>query len=529
MMISRCPRCDEAYLIPAGSFPENSYAQCPWCRETFPLEEALKRLPPVLEIMDAGGNAIQPAVATRTGAAAASSFGGASFSAAPGQRDDFGGGNTFDDSTSEDLLATIDASSPYREESTDFAVEEPLRLETSSESDVEPEFLLPEQDENQRPAPMRVQGTPSLQSKPRRKKKSSPIRTLIGFALGPVIALPLVGGILLAMGRAPDLGFYPFDGSFDGNSARNLSASAPVNLPAPGPRPSTPSAGGRSLADDLEPSVPTTPDPAQSALAEIQSDLDVGRTSGLTTSDPDPLSDLVPTTTEAASELAMPALPVPDLVPESIPVPDQPGVVEVPVDEPLGDSSLAMPAEEPTSAPDQSVAAEELMLPEIGGVDPVAEVAASLSPELANAQQRVSGQLDELIGFTGEKKQRDGMLAATYSSLAEVASLMETADAAALSGLIAKVKQEPQLLNDLSAAAPQWLKFSRRPNNGIVVVGQLVEDASPTKLRLNDGTEVALAGSVPGLGQTGQILGLGEITDGPEGQAIELKVAESLK
>ena len=68
----------------------------------------------------------------------------------------------------------------------------------------------------------------SVRPKPSRKKKSSPIKTLIGVALGPVLALPLAGAILLALGRAPDLGFWPFDGSYN-NATQKRSAAPPSN------------------------------------------------------------------------------------------------------------------------------------------------------------------------------------------------------------------------------------------------------------------------------------------------------------
>ncbi len=41
MIVSNCPRCCEPLRVPTGELPDNAYAQCPWCRETFPLSDVL--------------------------------------------------------------------------------------------------------------------------------------------------------------------------------------------------------------------------------------------------------------------------------------------------------------------------------------------------------------------------------------------------------------------------------------------------------------------------------------------------------
>ena len=38
--------------------PDDAYAMCPWCHETFPLKEVLDRLPPQLKILTADGEPV---------------------------------------------------------------------------------------------------------------------------------------------------------------------------------------------------------------------------------------------------------------------------------------------------------------------------------------------------------------------------------------------------------------------------------------------------------------------------------------
>lgn len=44
------------------------------------------------------------------------------------------------------------------------------------------------------------------------RRQSSGLGTLVGIILGGLVSLPLAGLILLALGKAPNLGFWPFNG-----------------------------------------------------------------------------------------------------------------------------------------------------------------------------------------------------------------------------------------------------------------------------------------------------------------------------
>ncbi len=50
---SFCPRCNEPVRLPAVDAA--SEVRCPWCRETYTLEEAMRGLPPILEVVEIVG------------------------------------------------------------------------------------------------------------------------------------------------------------------------------------------------------------------------------------------------------------------------------------------------------------------------------------------------------------------------------------------------------------------------------------------------------------------------------------------
>ena len=54
-----------------GMMPDDAYAMCPWCHETFPLKEVLDRLPPQLKILTADGEPVVVMEPVGSGAAVA--------------------------------------------------------------------------------------------------------------------------------------------------------------------------------------------------------------------------------------------------------------------------------------------------------------------------------------------------------------------------------------------------------------------------------------------------------------------------
>ncbi|MGI9470748.1 MAG: hypothetical protein ACR2NZ_04380 [Rubripirellula sp.] len=201
MIISNCPRCQEGFRVPAGQMPDDAYATCPWCRETFPLSEVLANLPPTLEILSADGQPLvfDEAAAVRSVAAAATTT---------GEIDDSAEGFEVLD---EDLDATVGnetvTSETIAEDSwnqTSFEVDEDhvdLQVEDPNDSWDSPQVA-------ESPTPMTLSPRPGGS----RKKKPSGLRTMLGIVVGGLLSVPIALGILLLFGREPDLGFWPFDG-----------------------------------------------------------------------------------------------------------------------------------------------------------------------------------------------------------------------------------------------------------------------------------------------------------------------------
>jgi len=82
-----------------------------------------------------------------------------------------------------------------------------------------------------------------------KRRKSSPMKTIVGVVIGGAAAFPIAAGILALAGKPLDLGFWPFDGQTIATKT-SRSAAPPRDLAS---RPSLRPAGrpGRSLADDI--------------------------------------------------------------------------------------------------------------------------------------------------------------------------------------------------------------------------------------------------------------------------------------
>ncbi len=237
MIVSNCPRCGEAFRVPTDELPDDAYAQCPWCRDTFPVTEVLKLLPPVLQVLSVDG---KPFVPTRHQAAALGVAGFSDTSASPGfgpagSSDLDAASFNFEGPSSAETVVDDDTSESFElgeEPGNETVTAETVTDETwgedqgefASDDDlvdfgVKDPSSTWERDEH---APMRV--SPARD----RKSKGGGIGTAIKVVLGGVLAVPLAGGLLMAMGKTPDWGFWPFNGS--GESSRSAVAAPPANM-----------------------------------------------------------------------------------------------------------------------------------------------------------------------------------------------------------------------------------------------------------------------------------------------------------
>jgi hypothetical protein len=498
MMITHCPRCHEPYRVPGDSFPADAYAKCPWCHETFPLQEALRRLPPVLKIIGADGRELTGIVAAgnslRANASAANIGATAYAATSAGIRREID--TEIDDNL--DGSVTFDPTGDFDQPSS------PMQIEVGSDDELDPEFVIRDAGGTQTVAPRRVQPLPPLSSSPRRKKKGSPIKTLLGVALGPVIAIPAAAGILLGLDymgikEAPNLGVWPMDGSYSSMAAStNRTAAAPMpsnqesNL---SPSPSNPPQG-RSLGEELgtTDTVTVGSDPATEAFEQIGSPDSTTVTDTVTTAAIEATSSIPEV---SVPEVSVPEVTMPEVAAAEVAKPS------VEIEEPL--PSISEPA-----------------LPEAPATPPYA-------PELVAARDKAMELIDQLGSIASSDAKRKPVLVGTYVALANIGSLLEQATAAAGNEVVAKLKADESLLNDIASATSQWLKLSsaKRPSQGVIIVGELETSGDKPSIRLSNNELVSVIDADESI-TSGKVIGLGKIIDGPNGQSVSLPLMESL-
>ena len=264
MFVLACPRCDDPVRLP-HELDERATMRCPLCHETIPPHELAGLLPPVLMYADDSD----------------------SFSTVGGDFDsepDFG----------------VDDQETGNNTTTRGWEPSPGGSDLQGGGFVVDDEMDPRYDLGESTAPAGVAVAPaSVQTGPTRKKSGGGWKQVVGIVLGGALALPLAGGLLLAVGKAPDLGVWPFDGTYNGGLSqpaadRPLPVNSPVNSSVdppdsgggaqPQPRPA---ASGQSLAAELGdgPAI----DPAEAAAAAI---MNPDAASQLPATEPDP--DAVP-------------------------------------------------------------------------------------------------------------------------------------------------------------------------------------------------------------------------------------------
>ncbi len=461
MIVSNCPHCHEAFRVAAGELPEDAYAQCPWCHETFPVSDFLERLPPILAVFSSDGQPITPMQQVAAAGLAAGGFG------APAAMDL----DVADDSE------TMWPDRSISNENIQFGAD-------SSDAAA---------------SAMKVSSAAR-----RSRSKGSPIRSVIGVVLGGVAAIPIAGGLLMALGKTPDWGFWPFNG--EGTAAPSRSAAAPLPDRSTLPRTTTRLNGARGsgLTAGL--------DPSDSALQQITGD---------SLLEPEPVEDPSfpePTLSEIEIDISDPS----DVETESAEDPetsDQDRVPPIVMPSADGDpSSVAADAADASSptgdVPDKSDPPSPTAEPGTATDQGDEQIVALLS----EARQSI----DALTIFEGTEKDRRRQLAQVYSKIA-TACEVSSSNSDGLRAMASQIANSP-IIDDVAFAGAEWLKYSGRKTNGIALVGEPGGGDEPT-LTLDSGKELSLiyAGELP---QADRILALGRIT--ADESAVEVMVAEPL-
>ena len=178
MTTSACIRCGETYRISETTLAENPEAmvQCPWCAHQSSLREVINELVPELILITES-----PLL-------------------------------TSQQSETNDLPSSINFGEFGAQPALDSSE---INFTNPTQANENPtdgmDGIVPSNWQGNEPIERTPLDFPKTQE--RTKQKSSGIGTMIGVVLGGLASLPLAGLILLALGRAPDLGFWPFDGN----------------------------------------------------------------------------------------------------------------------------------------------------------------------------------------------------------------------------------------------------------------------------------------------------------------------------
>lgn len=473
MIISNCPRCQEGFRVPLGTMPDDAYAMCPWCHETFPLAEVLNHLPPPLQILTADGEpiAVMEPVANPAAAGIQSLTGTAA--------------GALDDLQANDGLASGQQWDPT---ALNFGAD-------SGQTDGAWDAAASPQ-----AAQMSVSPRPN-----RRKKGGSGIRTMIQVVVGGLLAVPIALLILLAFGRALDLGFWPFDGQ--ARSPRELFQFLD-NTPTQD-NTAFPKYGGQQLdTTSFDEAEKDTEDPAKSALDQIfapdvspdsddQSNLDVN-----TSANPEKIAS-----TRAAEARSDPLQSEQDAMPPELPISvANENLDSAPVE--LPESATSKTTDKSAGTPTTVIAASQTKpSAQSSEADTVSKPDESI-PAQVMVEVTAAIQAIEILDTANQSSDTD-RLAEAYEGIAEACETAQKYPTALTT--LAKSISQSKALNQIEEAAGTWLDYPQRSTQGIVLIGKPGTTAKSQILTLDSGRVLTMTGNL-NLPLAEKVMVLGQIT-----------------
>ena len=282
-----------------------------------------------------------------------------------------------------------------------------------------------------------TQATPPRSSvRPKPRKKSSPLGTILGVIAGPFIAAGLAYLVLAPLGKVPNLGFWPFVGNGDSASSRSASTPMPIRDDRP------------SVIPDPDPELTQTPvtmDLPDVGDADTMADDPIGNPIGM--SQPD--SNIVTTTPDSdASPMAASGGNLNDDV-ANIPPRNDPATNPA---NPANNPADSVVVVEQTDAPDDS--------DDSGS-----------TPSFVQATEDVLSQL--------EKIETVDVVTATqiYKRLGALGGY-DNPDPASVQKVVAAIKRKPGLVTALSQVGPNYAKMNRE----LFIIGRVASDGSAIQM-----------------------------------------------
>ncbi|TWU47904.1 hypothetical protein [Rubripirellula reticaptiva] len=578
MTVSNCPRCAEPIRLPvdpefSGSLIDDAQGECPWCGESFPMSELVRKLPPMLVVRSADGQAITPALAGAAvglagiGTGTAAGIVGNASAAVGGELmddDDLSNLTVVDEpglneTINDDDLGVVDADETVSdfgsEADASFSPDDDLDYNQDIESDEHADDgyddvpVVDEQpieyqldsanehsisadwDADQDSQPMRVSPT-------RRKKKGAPWKTAVGVIAGGALALPIADGLLTLAGRESILGIWPSKSTTV--SSNNVRVSPPMELSDDNdPTNSQPEPAGRSL--DMPSTQSSSLQDASSAISDLMNAAEATTTES-ETSFPDPAAEpavadygnVEEPETPSEDSLAMPAMETPSF---DVPVTEEPVAAEPIAEEPTAETGFTAqpsidtpeidvsatdafsmpPADSVADAP----AATEALSAFAPPAEPIEETADS--PELTSALDEANRTLDAVLAMDDSDPLRTKAMAVAYREISKVGVLAD-ANSDSAKDLLTRVKQSP-LLSKYENASTKWFSYPNRGTEGILVIGKTESTASGQGIRVGDELVLVSQGELP---SSDRVIALGKISGDAANTTVEVTVAESL-
>jgi hypothetical protein len=351
------------------------------------------------------------------------------------------------------------------------------------------------------PVPPRPLGQPTaigfgdgqLKAGPRRtKKKGSPILMILGVVGGGLLSMPLADAILVYIfNRPPIVGLWPFNETTS-EMARSSAVAAPAR-DIPDERLQPRSNPGDSLAGDLErmrleQGDDTGLGEADSSDTTTPASSIPQETTGTTDVQEPEMQDLPAAEGAATAGLSMPELPAEDLAP---------AVTEAP----LTETSVALleDAAPMENAPPVASIAPVVEKPNEPSFDDIvseglgAEAKPEASPELLDAIDLTDLALQDVLTLpeATDSKVIKRNKSKLYTSLANVANVPQALSQPETADLLERVSKAG-LMKDMTSVAPVWMGLAKRPHNGILLAGKLVDQGGKWAVQWNGPSDVQL-------------------------------------
>ena len=150
-------------------------------------------------------------------------------------------------------------------------------------------------------------------------------------------------------------------------------------------------------------------------------------------------------------------------------------------------------------------------------------------PESAEVVEAAAGAvswLEKLQSDDGtDGDRRRGVFIRTYAAIAELAEKVD-GEGESVQKVIGLLKASPDLTRELGGATSQWLNFSARPSDGILLMGK--PTPSGDAVDIGNGKQIGISNQ-QALPSAPSVIVLGRIDERPDGKSVRVSYADTLE